>query len=878
MFIALAAVGTLDTNTPLCGQSALTNVSQILRASSSDLALNPSVNLHAVITYADPAWSSYFIQDDTGGIFLNRTQQPPWIEPGTAVAVEGVASSSAFAPIIRERKTDLLVFKGLPDAKLFPFEDLAGGKQDSQWVEVEAVPHSASIFEGHLRLIFNIPDEMQAFVPNFAGQLSSLHLIDARIRIRGVCATRFNSRGQLLEYRLFVPNLQCIRVIDPPAADPFAMISQPLSAALGYSHAAHFGHRIKASGVVTAQESPTEFFFQDQTDAAHVQSHDPIVLSPGDRIEVIGFPVRIGAAAGLEEALVRKVGHVAAPESTPIVPRPTPSDSWDARLVRINAEVVHLLKDRDSWRMLMRAGDTLFDASVATNGVADSLLDIEEGCRLAVTGICSVALDDNQVGKSLSLRLGSQADIQVLQRPSWWTGRRLIRLLGAALLLVLVWRLHGLWRETKNRRRSEAMLRDSEARFRRLADASFEAVGISEKGLMVDGNPQLGKLLGYELSEIIGKSATDLVAPEFREIVAANMREDFEGSYEIKLLRKDLTRVAVECRARITRLEGRELRITAVRELTERIQAQEQQARMSMAVEQADESIMITDTAAQILYVNPAFERVTGYTRDEVIGRNSRILKSGQHDESFYRQMWQNLSSGESWVGQFINKRKNGELFHEEAVISPVRDAGGKVINFVAVKRDITRERDIEEQLRQSQKLESVGRLAGGVAHDFNNILAAMMIEISLLQIQTTKDAGTQAALIDLDNLARRAANLVKQLLMFSRRSPMQICTLDLDDVLADLHKMLRRLLGEQITLDFSSETRLPPVAADPGMIEQVVVNLCVNARDAMPHGGRLVVRTAAVDISSPNLGRKAAPRPNPDDLSVCQSPIPERG
>jgi two-component system, cell cycle sensor histidine kinase and response regulator CckA len=545
------------------------------------------------------------------------------------------------------------------------------------------------------------------------------------------------------------------------------------------------------------------------------------------------------------------VDHVTAPEPTPIVPRPPPSDSWDGRLVRINAEVVQILKDRDFWRILMRAGDTLFDASVSTNGVADSLLNIEEGCRLAVTGICSVALDDNQVGKSISLRSRSPADIQVLQRPSWWTGRRLIRLLGAALLLLLVWRFHGLWRETKNRRRSESMLRDSEARFRRLADASFEAVGISDKGVIVDGNPQLSKLLGYDLSEIIGKPVADLVAPEFREMVATNMREEFEGSYEVKLLRKDRTRVVVECSARITRLEGRELRITALRELTERIQAQEQQARMSMAVEQADESIMITDTAAQILYVNPAFERVTGYTREEVIGRNSRILKSGQHDELFYRQLWESLSSGESWVGQFINKRKNGELFYEEAVISPVRDAGGEVINFVAVKRDVTRERDIEEQLRQSQKLESVGRLAGGVAHDFNNILAAMMIEINLLQMQTAKDAGTQVALTDLDNLARRAANLTKQLLMFSRRSPMQVCSLDLNQVLADLHKMLRRLLGEHITLDFSSETRLPPVAADRGMIEQVVVNLCVNARDAMPHGGRLVVRTAAVDISA---------------------------
>ncbi len=445
--------------------------------------------------YADPGWSIYFIQDGTGGIFLDRTQQPPWIDPGTAIAVEGDAMPSGFAPIARERKTEILGFKGLPDAKLFPFEDLAGGKQDSQWVEIEAIPRSASVLEGHLRLKFNIPEEMQAFVPNFTGQLSSLHLVDARVRVRGVCATRFNRRGQLLEFRLFVPNLQCIRVIDPAVGDPFATISQPLSAALSYGHAQRFGHRIKAGGIVTAQDSPSEFFFQDEFNASHVLTRDPIILSPGDRVEVVGFPVRLGAAAGLEDALVRKVAHVTAPVPAPIVPGPSPSDFWDGHLVSINADVAQILKDRDSWRILMRAGDTLFDASVATNGAADSLLDIEEGCRLAVTGICSVSLDDNQVGKSISLRLRSPGDIRVLQRPSWWTGRRLIKLLGAALLLVLLWRLHGLWRETKNRRHSEAMLRNSEARFRRLADASFEAVGISDKGVLVDGNAQLARLL-----------------------------------------------------------------------------------------------------------------------------------------------------------------------------------------------------------------------------------------------------------------------------------------------------------------------------------------------------------------------------------------------
>ena len=148
--------------------------------------------------------------------------------------------------------------------------------------------------------------------------------------------------------------------------------------------------------------------------------------------------------------------------------------------------------------------------------------------------------------------------------------------------------------------------------------------------------------------------------------------------------------------------------------------------RLAMAVEQAAETIVITDTDGTILYVNPAFEKTSGYTRAEALGQNPRLLKSGKHDAEFYRRMWEVLGRGEIWNGHFINRRKDGTLYEEEATISPVRDAAGTIVNYVAVKRDVTREVQLEAQFRQAQKMEAIGQLAGGVAHDFNNILAVI--------------------------------------------------------------------------------------------------------------------------------------------------------
>jgi PAS domain S-box-containing protein len=286
-------------------------------------------------------------------------------------------------------------------------------------------------------------------------------------------------------------------------------------------------------------------------------------------------------------------------------------------------------------------------------------------------------------------------------------------------------------------------------------------------------------------------------------------------------------------------------------DITERKKAEEERALLATAIVQTSETVMITDAQADIVYVNPTFERTTGYAAPEVLGRNPRLLKSGRHDAAYYLGMWEVLSRGEVWRGRIVNKRKDGSLYEEEAIISPVRDTSGRIANYVALKHDITHQQELEAMLRQSQKLEAIGQLAGGVAHDFNNILAALMMNLSYLMENTGLDERTRKGLEEMDACAQRAANLTRQLLMFSRRSILEIRVLNLGQVIGNLMKMLGRLLGEHVKLVFEHAGDLPYVKGDAGMLEQVLMNLMVNARDAMPLGGQITLSAQAVTVPS---------------------------
>jgi PAS domain S-box-containing protein len=286
-----------------------------------------------------------------------------------------------------------------------------------------------------------------------------------------------------------------------------------------------------------------------------------------------------------------------------------------------------------------------------------------------------------------------------------------------------------------------------------------------------------------------------------------------------------------------------------IRDITARKQGEAAQARLAMAVEQAAETVVITDTQGTILYANPALEQTSGYSLAEVLGQNPRVLKSGQHDAGFYQRLWEALQRGEVWSGHFVNRRKDGSLYEEDATISPVRDTSGTIVNYVAVKRDVTREMQLEANFNQAQKMESIGQLAGGVAHDFNNILAVVQMQTDLL-----KNGGglSPQQLESVDGIlaaVHRATALTRQLLLFSRREVFQPRDLDLSESITSTAQMLKRIIGENIQMQINVAVQSMFLHADPGMIDQVLLNLVVNARDAMPNGGQLVIETIGVEF-----------------------------
>jgi len=303
--------------------------------------------------------------------------------------------------------------------------------------------------------------------------------------------------------------------------------------------------------------------------------------------------------------------------------------------------------------------------------------------------------------------------------------------------------------------------------------------------------------------------------------------------------------VAKDRLSRLAPAVVRELREALTRQAHRR--AELELRKMALVVEQIPSVVVITDLNGAIEYVNPRFTELTGYTRDEVQGQNPRILKSGFTDEAQYQELWRTVSAGHEWRGTFHQKRKDGTTYAEEATIRPMRDAEGRITHYLKVGEDVTARHALEQQFRQAQKMEAVGRLAGGVAHDFNNLLTVIsgFTEMAMSGLE----AGDPLR-HDLEQVAlagERGAALTRQLLAFSRKQALEPLPFVLSKVVREAESMVRRLVGEDVSIDLHApDIDAGTVLAEPGQIEQVLMNLVVNARDAMPTGGRLSIATAS--------------------------------
>ncbi|MDO9067257.1 MAG: PAS domain S-box protein [Deltaproteobacteria bacterium] len=401
----------------------------------------------------------------------------------------------------------------------------------------------------------------------------------------------------------------------------------------------------------------------------------------------------------------------------------------------------------------------------------------------------------------------------------------------------------------ENERIVEA-LQDSEKRYRRLFESAKDGILIldADTGRVVDVNPFLLQLLGYSYEALCGQYIWDLGV--FKDIAASKdafktLQDNEYIRYEdLPLETLDGQPIAVEFVSNVYLVDHCKVIQCNIRDITAHKRAKEERKRLMAAIEQVEESIVMTDAQGNIQFVNPAFKRMTGYRGRDVLGLNPRLLKSGKQDDQFYSELWATITGGRTWKGRIVNKRKDGTLYTKETTISPVRNASGQIVNYVAVNRDVTEHLRLAAQLQQSQKLEAVGLLAGGVAHDYNNMLTVILGNAELALRKADPAQPLQAYLTGIIEAAKHSADITRQLLAFARKQTIAPVVLDLNRTVESMISMLRRLIGEDIDLAWLPGAGLCPLKMDPVQVDQILANLCVNARDAIADVGNITIET----------------------------------
>jgi two-component system cell cycle sensor histidine kinase/response regulator CckA len=376
----------------------------------------------------------------------------------------------------------------------------------------------------------------------------------------------------------------------------------------------------------------------------------------------------------------------------------------------------------------------------------------------------------------------------------------------------------------------------------------------SPQGQWTKVNRALCRLVGYTEAELLTRSFQDITYPEdladslecARQLIAGEIR-----SYqsEKRYIHAGGHLVTVLLHVSLVRGAHHQPRyfIAQIQDISGRKRTEESLRLLSSAVKQSKESIMITEAGLdlpgpKIIFVNPAFTQMTGYTAADVLGLTPRLLQGPLTDRGMLNRLRHSLEQGDSFAGEAINYRKDGTALDLEWQIAPLRNADCAITHFVAIQRDITARKRLEAQLVQSQKMETVGRLAGGVAHEFNSILTAIIGQSELLLADLAAASPLTGKVTEINRAAGRAAILTRQLLAYGRKQTLQPEVLNLNTVLVRMAGTLQHLVGHDIDIRSVPAVGLRAVRADAGQLSQVIMNIVINAHDAMPDGGKLTL------------------------------------
>jgi PAS domain S-box-containing protein len=428
--------------------------------------------------------------------------------------------------------------------------------------------------------------------------------------------------------------------------------------------------------------------------------------------------------------------------------------------------------------------------------------------------------------------------------------------------------VRGMAHDITEQRRAEESVR---VQAHMLDNVGQAVIATDISGIITYANRFAEELYGWSPAEMLGRNILDVLVPQTSlgqaEEIMARLRQGENWSGEFLVQRRDgVVFPAMVNDSPLLNKSGKLVGIIGISsDITERKRADAEQRLQSAALNAAVFPIVITDRDGTIEWVNPAFTTLTLYSAEEAIGQNPRaLLRSGVHDRAFYEDLWNTILAGNVWRGEITNRRKDGSRYFEDMAITPVKDAGGEITHFIAIKRDLTKDKELQGQFLQAQKMEIVGRLAGGIAHDFNNLLTVINGTADLAAENLIAGDPLLADLGEIRRAGDRAAALTQQLLAFSRKQIMKPDVVNLGALAANLRNMLQRLIGEHIDLMVTPAKDVGNVLVDPGQMEQVIMNLVVNARDAMPTGGTLTVETRDVELDAAFAAVHPSVQPGP--------------
>ncbi|MBU5636698.1 PAS domain S-box protein [Geomonas sp. Red69] len=409
-------------------------------------------------------------------------------------------------------------------------------------------------------------------------------------------------------------------------------------------------------------------------------------------------------------------------------------------------------------------------------------------------------------------------------------------------------------KEHRARLLAEEALMLSERKYRSMFDHAPVGVGIGEldTGRLVETNQAWLEIFGFEHDEVVGRTGTELgiyLSGVQRQAIVRHLQEHGRIiNQPLRLRKKSGEAVDLLYSAEILSIGSTSYLQFMLTDVTQEMQTRQALAtseetlrKLYVAVNQSPTAIVITDRHGTIDFVNPRFSELTGYTAEEMVGKNPQLL-------------WANLCKGEVWQGDFCNTRKDGTVYWEHDIISPIRNQAGEITHYMAIKEDVSEKRAMEEQLRQAQKMEAVGQLAGGVAHDFNNIMQVITGN-AYLQIMENQLRGVETQHLDeIVKAVEHGSSLTKSLLVFSRKNAVELTNFDLNDLLGQSRKLATKLVTEEIAIELELCPEPLHILADVGLVQQIVFNLVTNARDAISARGSITIKTLRVEAGQATL------------------------